>query len=185
MLHSLVKEMFTSHLERLSGLASLYRDGSPHWLPESEAWLIESEKLMARFRFAEGSRIAAARGNIAKAMDMPPGEGQSPRRQAERRCRAAAQEALDEAARLMTMRARQSEEKLQAFEEKLCEGVTAYLLQHPLVEDGITPTASGLWQGLKAYEATKALALYMETALGHQDREYLMENIREIWAGRS
>ena len=36
MLYSLIKEMFTSHLQGLPRLAGLQRDGSPHWLPEAE-----------------------------------------------------------------------------------------------------------------------------------------------------
>lgn len=183
MSHCLVKEMLASHLERLSALATLHRQGSSLWLPQVEAWLEEAEKLMARFRFAEGGVISAARGNIAKALDMPGAVEQNPRRQAERRCRAAAQEAVDEAARLLAERARRAEDALRAFEEKLCEGLTAYFLQHPPEEAGEKPTPSALWRGLKTCESTRALALYMEASLDRQDRLYLFERIQERLAG--
>ena len=38
MLHSLVKEVLFAHLEKLSGLASLYRQNAPFWLPLAERW---------------------------------------------------------------------------------------------------------------------------------------------------
>ncbi len=175
MSHCLVKEMFASHLEVLSRLATLHRQNNPAWLPQAEAWLEEAEKLMARFRFPEGGIIAAGRSGIAKALDMPgaPGGEGSSRRQREKRGRAAAQDALDEAARLLAQRARQAEDTLRAFEEKLCEGLTAYLLQHPTPE-GAPLMVPALWRGLKGCEATRALALYMETSLGRQDREYIL-----------
>ena len=85
----------------------------------------------------------------------------------------AAQDALDEASRLLAQRVRQAEDTLRAFEEKVCEGVTAFLLQNP-VPEGAQLTAAALWQGMRECDATRALVLYMETSLGHQDREYLI-----------
>lgn len=177
MLHSLVKEVLFAHLEKLSGLASLYRQSSPLWLPQAEQWLEEAETHMARFRFPEVGLIAAARGGIAKATDaLQPGEQHS-RRQAEKNRNAAAWAAVQETARLLTERARQSEDRLRAFEEKLCEGLTAYFLQHPVEEGGEKPGPAELWLGLKESEATGALALYVEASLASQDREYELERI--------
>ena len=182
MLYSLIKEMFTSHLQGLPRLAGLQRDGSPHWLPEAENWLEEAENLMGRFRFPEGGRIAIARGNIAKARDMPTGEGQHPRKQIERTIRRAAQEALEEAANLLTDRARTAEDRLQSFRDKLCEGITAYRVQLPADAETV-PAPSSLWRGLKGFEPARALLSYVEVSLGKQDIEYILLDICETWAG--
>ena len=167
MLYSLIKEMFTSHLQGLPRLAGLQRDGSPHWLPEAEKWLEEAENLMGRFRFPEGGRIAIARGNIAKARDMPTGEGQHPRKQIERTIRRAAQEALEEAANLLTDRARTAEDRLQSFRDKLCEGITAYRVQLPADAETV-PAPSSLWRGLKGFEPARAL-LMVHRAFANSD----------------
>lgn len=178
MLHSLVKEMLFAHLEKLSGPASLYRKNSPSWLPQAEYWLEEAQAHMIRFRFPEAGLIAAARGGIAKAGDAFQRGGLLSGRQTEKARNTAAWEAVQETARLLTERARQAEDWLRAFDDKLCEGLTTYFLQHPIdVENGEKPGPAGLWRGLKGCEATRALALYVETSLSSQDRQYLLERI--------
>jgi hypothetical protein len=177
MFHSLIKEMLFAHLEQIPTLASLYRQNAPSWLPQAEQWLAEAETRMARFRFPEVGVIAAARGDISKAQDALPIPELRSRRQEEKARNAAAWAAVDETARLITERSRQSENRLRAFEDKLCEGLTAYFLQHPREEGSEKPNPAGLWRGLKECEATKALALYVETSLGAQDREYLLEQV--------
>ena len=132
MLYSLIKEMFTSHLQGLPRLAGLQRDGSPHWLPEAEKWLEEAENLMGRFRFPEGGPDCHRTRQYCQS----PGHADR-RRTASQKAGSsalfaeAAQEALEEAANLLTDRARTAEDRLQSFRDKLCEGITAYRVQLP------------------------------------------------------
>lgn len=177
MLYSLVKEMLTSHLQQLSSLTNMYRRQDANWLNSAEIWLEEAEGLMGRFRFAEGGLIAVARGSIAKANDAVYPEGKNRRKQIVSASRAAAHNALEEAARLMSVRVSQAEERLQAFEDKLCEGMTAYMLENPETLNYVFTKPANLWTALKSNSATTALILYAEASIGMQDRMYLLENI--------
>jgi hypothetical protein len=177
MLHSLIREILFAHLEQLSGIASLYRENALTWMPQAERWLEEAETHMARFRFPEVGLIAAARGGLSKASDTFQSGERHSRRQEEKARNAAAWTAVQEASGLLTTRTRQAEDKLQVFDDKLCEGLTAYFLHHPAEEGGVRPNPAGLWRGLKEFEATRALALYVEASLAAQDREYLLERI--------
>ena len=178
MLQSLVKEILTDHLARLSDLATQYRRDAPAWPDAAEKWLEEAEKRLAQFRFPDAGLIAAARGGISKAVDSAKNTEQATRRQADRAGRAAAWEAVQEAARLLEQRAGQAEEKLRAFEDKLCEGLTAYFLQHPTPEDQ-PQTPEDIWLGLKRWDSTKPLSLYVEASLASHDRTYLLRRILE------
>ena len=178
MLQSLVKEVLTDHLALLSDLATQYRRDTPSWPATAERWLEEAEKRLAQFRFTEAGLIAAARGGIGKATDIMKNTEQATRRQVERAGRAATWEAVQEAARLLEQRAGQAEEKLRAFEDKLCEGLTAYFLQHPT--PGEQPqTPEEVWHGLKLWESTKPSSLYLEASLAQHDRIYLLRRILE------
>ena len=92
------------------------------------------------------------------------------------------QEALEEAANLLTDRARTAEDRLQSFRDKLCEGITAYRVQLPADAETV-PAPSSLWRGLKGFEPARALLSYVEVSLGKQDIEYILLDICETWAG--
>ncbi len=184
MLQSIIKEILTAHLARLSDLAAKYRRDEPSWPNEAEKWLEEAEKHLAQFRFPDAGLIAAARGGISKAADTARAGGQSTRRQAEKAGRATSWEAVQEAARLLEQHARQADEKLQTFEDKLCEGLTAYFLHHPAPGE-TRPQAEDVWQGIKTWDSTKPLALYVEASLGMQDRLYLLHRILSRFHSRT
>lgn len=138
---------------------------------------------MSALRLPEGAELSVLRGRIIQVQDriVRTDPGQSLRSQVRRGRNTAAAEALGRAEEILRRRVQAAEERLKHFEDKLCEGVTAFLLQNKLPEE----TSGGLrqswlnqvWNEFKQFQPTRPLALYLHTALPSVDRLYLLDAI--------
>jgi hypothetical protein len=175
------------HIERLgprlASLAALmdsYQRGEPEFPDAALRWLDETEKTMASLRLTEASELSALRGTVLKTKDDLSTREKRPARSAIRSARnAAAVDALSRAEEFVRERVRESEHRLDQFEEKLCEGMTALLLQVALPNPGIEGTTRlrQTWRLLQQQDCTKALAIYLDASLSMVDRLYLLDRV--------
>lgn len=175
-------EKLGAQLGTLSPLLDRYQRADPLFADLALKWLEEAEKAMGTLRLPEGAEMSALRGRILKAADSLPAEENRPSRVAMRRARdAAAAEALERAESILRRRVLAAEERLKFFEEKLCEGLTAFLLQNDLPARGPAHQVwlLRIWEAFRQFQATRPLAVYMAASLSSTDRCYLLDQVLE------
>lgn len=180
-------EKLGGHLALLAPLLDKYQRNEPSFPDETLKWLEEAEKTMSMLRLPEGGEMSALRGRILKAADALPAEDGRPARSAVRRARSAgAAEALDRAESVLRRRVLAAEERLKFFDEKLCEGMTAFLLQNGLPAKGAAHQGwlMEVWDQFRQFEATRPLALYMAASLSQTDRCYVLDRVLSRVTGR-
>jgi hypothetical protein len=173
-------EKLGAQLATLSPLFGRYQRSDPLFAEGALQWLEEAEKAMSTLRLPEGAEMSALRGRILKAPDALPAGESRPTRAALRRARdSAAAEALERAESILRRRVLAAEERLKFFEEKLCEGVTAFLMQNELPPRGPAHQAWLLrvWESFRQFAATRPLAVYMAASLASTDRCYLLDQV--------
>jgi len=124
--------------------------------------------------------MSALRGRILKAPDALPAEDGRPKRAAVRRAQnAAAAEALERAETILRRRLLEAEERLQHFEDKLCEGITAFLLQNSLPKQTSPHEVwlNQIWNRFRQFQATRPLAIYIAASLTKVDRCYILDHV--------
>lgn len=170
----------SEHLEGLAPLLDSYRDGKLDYPERALAWLSEAEQLMGRLRLRQGAEMSALRSRILKAEDALRMADSEAGRSAVRRARnAATSEALERAETILRERVSAAEERLTMFEDKLCEGFTAFLLQAALPEKDVPHMQwlDKIWQALNGLDATRPLALYFAASLAPMDRSYILDRV--------
>ncbi|MBX3738298.1 MAG: hypothetical protein KF715_16505 [Candidatus Didemnitutus sp.] len=174
------QEKLGERLATLRPLMDKYQRGEPTFPSEALKWLDEAEKAMGTLRLPEGAEMSALRGRILRAADALPAEDGHPSRAAMRRAQqAAAAEALTRAEEVLRQRVTAAEERLKFFEEKLCEGLTAFVVQNGMPPRTTEHQASLLriWELLRQFSATRPLAIYMSASLSQTDRCYLLDRV--------
>jgi hypothetical protein len=169
-----------SCLSTLAPLIDGYRNGNPSFPDDTLKWLEEAEKTMSTSRLPEGAEMSALRGRILKVPDALPADEGRPKRTAVRRARnAAAAEALERAEAILRRRVLDAEERLRHFEDKLCEGLTAFLLQNSLPERSLPHQVwlNQIWTGFQKFQATRPLAIYIAASLSKVDRNYILDRV--------
>lgn len=173
-------QKLSQELETLGPLMDLYQAGDYAFPEHSLKWLADAEKTLSSLRVPEGAELATLRGRILKVADtFAATEGQGKRSQLQRARNAAAADALDRAETILRNRLLTAEERLRLFEEKLCEGMTALLLQTSLPEK-CKPRNEWLnrvWDLLRTQPPTRPLATYLAASLGTIDRSYLLHRV--------
>ncbi|MCX6678716.1 MAG: hypothetical protein NTU95_12360 [Methanothrix sp.] len=173
-------EKLGSQLSKLAQLMDKYQRGEPSFADDALKWLEESEKTISTLRLPEGSEMSALRGRIIKAASVSSNTEGHSTRGAQRLARgAAAAESLERAEAIMRGRLHSSEERLRLFEEKLCEGMTALMLQTPLPEKTL-PNMERLkyvWELLREQQSTRPLALYLAASLSPSDRSFILDRV--------
>lgn len=168
-------EKLGSQLSKLTLLMDKYQRGEPGFADDVLEWLEESEKAMSILRLPEGSEMSVLRGRIMKAAHVS-----NSTRKVQRQARdIAAAESLERAEAIMRGRLHSSEERLQFFEEKLCEGMTALMLQRPLPEKTL-PNMEQLrivWELLRQEKSTRPLSLYLAASLSPSDRSFILNKV--------
>lgn len=183
MIHVLTIEKIRGQLAHLPSLLERYQRGDLDFPDITVAWLETVEKELGNLRLTELSELAILRGRVLKAAEET-GLADSPigGKRAHQRARrnTAAVESADRAESILRNRIQQSETRLQAFEDKLCEGLTAFLLENPLTGDAGPSSESqlrNLWQSLAQYAPTRPLIIYLSVALASTDRFYLLGQV--------
>ena len=173
-------DKLSSCLSTLAPLMDHYQNGKPGFPDETLKWLENAEKTMSMLRLPDGAEISALRGRILRASDALPTDDGRPKRTAVQRARnAAAAEALERAEAILRRRLLDAEERLKQFEDKLCEGITAFLLQNSLPKR-VSPHQvwlNQIWTSFNRYQATRPLAIYIAASLSQVDRSYLLDRV--------
>lgn len=180
MILSVQIERLAPHLQALAPLLDAYQKGEPSFPDRALAWLSEVERTMAGVQLRQGSEISSLRGRIIKAADaLVSGPEKPPRSQVRSARNAAAAEALERAEDILRTITEANQERLQRFEDKLCEGMTALALQVdiPAPNGASTAWLNEVWRLLRAQDATRPLYLYLSTSLSMVDRLYIMESV--------
>jgi len=165
-----------SCLSTLAPLMDRYQNGKPSFPDDTLKWLEDAEKTMSM----DGAEMSALRGRILRASDALPTDDGRPKRAAVRRARnAAAAEALGRAEEILRRRLLDAEERLRHFEDKLCEGITAFLLQNSLPEKTSTHQVwlNQTWTQFKQFQATRPLATYIAASLAKLDCSYILDRV--------
>ncbi len=173
-------EKISACLSFFAPLMDQYQRGEVNFPDNALKWLEEAEKTMSSLRLSEGSEMSSLRGRILKAMDALRKGDAKPAHSTLRRARnVAAAEALDRAEAILRDRLLASEERLKFFEDKLCEGITAFVVQNPL-PNSISPYQAWLllvWNRLCQFQATRPLTLYLATSLSQPDRIFILNKV--------
>jgi len=173
-------EKLGSCLQTVASLMDRYQHGEPGFPNDTLKWLENAEKTMSMLRLAEGSEMSALRGRILKAPDALPVEDGRPKRASVRRAQnAAAAEALERAESILRRRLLEAEDRLQRFEDKLCEGITAFLLQNSLPKKTSPHEVwlNHIWKQFHQFQATRPLATYIAASLTKVDRCYILDRV--------
>lgn len=167
-------------LNSFAPLMDRYQRGEVNFPDDALKWLEEAEKTMSALRLPDGAEMSSLRGRILKAADALATDDAKPPRSAVRRARnAAAADALDRAEAILRNRLLTAEERLKLFEDKLCEGMTAFLLQN-LLPDTVAPHQTWLllvWDRLRQFQATRPLTLYLAVSLSQVDRSFILDRV--------
>lgn len=169
----------TNYLKTLAPLIDRYQSGEPNFADGALEWLEEAEKMMSKMRLSEGSEMSALRSRIIRSVDTSILEGKETRSKMRKSRNVAAAEALDRAESILRSRLLASEERLRFFEEKLCEGMTALLLQTQLPEKKKVDTEliNLVWNQLRQEQSTRPLALYITASLTPSDRSFILYRV--------
>ncbi|MCA9720424.1 MAG: hypothetical protein KC468_37525 [Myxococcales bacterium] len=167
--------------EQLRGLAPIvdrYEAGDPEFPRATAAWLRDAERLMASHKLPEGAELPALRASIAAAADqVRADEGRAYRRRA---ANVAAASALERAEQLLREQHQRAARRLEHFEEKLIEAVTAAviidLVQRPPAKRW-EEWLHKVWAELTAHTATRPTTVYIATSLSSPDRLYILDRV--------
>lgn len=179
MILAVQEEKLTSYLKTLAPLIDQYQNGEPAFADNALKWLEEAEKIMSQLRLPEGSEMSSLRSRIIKAVDVPTPESKLTRSQLRKARNAAAAEALERAEVIIRGRLLPASERLHFFEEKLCEGITALLLQMQLPENNgsYAEWLDLIWDQLRLEQSTRPLALYITASLTPFDRRVVLDRV--------
>lgn len=174
-------EKITEFLATLSPLIDEYKAGNYAFAVRAIDWLQGAEDLMSSLRLPEGAEMSSLRGQILKAGDIAKDdEGRRTRAAIRRSCNAAAADALERAECILRRRVVEADEKLQHFEEKLSEAVTAAVLVEAFPYPPVAPRQAWLeqvWSGLSRHQSIRPTTIYLATSLLASDRLYLLDRI--------
>ncbi|NJC87481.1 MAG: hypothetical protein FIA97_13335 [Methylococcaceae bacterium] len=180
MILSMQNEKLSPHLQDLAPLLDAYQKGDPAFPDAALKWLSEVEKTMSSVRLREGSEISTLRGRILKASDALNAGGEKPPRSQVKSARnVAAAEALERGEEILRTIIQTNQERLQRFEDKLCEGMTALalLVEIPLRQDSTTQWLTAVWRLLRSQDSTRPLATYLAASLNGVDRLFILEAV--------
>lgn len=173
-------ERLEPSLEDLARLMELYRNGDYTFPDAAVKWLDEAEKMLAVLRVTGSSELATLKGRVIKAPEVLHTDIEKPSRSRVRATRnVAAMEALERGETILREALTEARERLDRFEEKLCEGLTALCLQVELPPLCSPRSAwlSQVWRVLADTAPTKPLSLYLAASLSMVDRLYLLDRV--------
>lgn len=169
-------------LASLRPLIDSYKEGAFGFSEKTIAWLEGAESVMSQLKLPEGSEMSALRGEILqKADEYYPPDSRPTRTERRKAGNAAAAQALSRAESVIRGRLLSGEERLQQFEDKLCEGLTAFLLENGLPDKSErgdhNEWLKQIWGQICEYQATRPLTIYLSAALTVYDRLYILDRV--------
>jgi len=173
-------EKIRAHLVSYPALIDQYRRKESTFPDHAVAWIEEAEKLMSMLQLPDSTELSSLRGRVLKVEDSLRTGDEPPSRAAIRRAgNAAAADSLERAEAILRGRLTAAEDRLRMFEDKLCEGMTAFLLQNALPPMGGSRHGwlVRVWSQFAQFSATRPLSLYLAASLAEVDRCYIMENV--------
>lgn len=173
-------EVLRSHLSTLAPLIDKYQRGDMDFSDQALVWLEEAEKSMSSLHLSRGSEMSSLRGSILGAADALLSRDEYTRRGQIRKARAlAAVESLRRAEEIMRQDLLSAQERLKFFEDKLAEGMTAFVLQNSLPPGAGNSWLDQVWREFSQNESTRALASYIVASLSPYDRSYILIQVME------
>lgn len=167
-------------LSRVNFLINLYQNGDMSFPLKTLRWLEEAEKGMSEMKIPEGAEMSSLRGSIIKVEDKMKAEDKMVKRsEIKAAVNNAAAEAISRTEEILRERMLESEAILKEFQNKLCEGMTAFLLQNEIPQKGVSYNnwLNLIWNMMCDQQATKPLTLYIKSSLSSFDRYYILNNI--------
>jgi len=174
-----LKEL-TERLATISPLVDLYKKGDTTFPDKVIIWLEKTEKMMSQLHLPEGSEMSSLRSRILKNNDILRTGSDKPNRSELRKSRnAEAASSLERGEEILRIRLSLTEERLVRFEDKLCEGITALLLEKSLPpnQGDYTQWIKQIWLMIPQQPSTKALAIYLSASLSSYDRSYILDRV--------
>lgn len=164
----------------ISSLIDLYKKGDSTFPNHVVEWLEETERVMSRLHLSEGGEMSVLRSRVLKFSDVYRHGSERPSQSAIRKGKnAEAATVLERAEEILRTAISSSEERLLQFENKLCEGMTAFLLENALPPQSVDYMSwlNQIWGMINVQASTKALALYINASLVSYDRTYILEKV--------
>ena len=174
-----IKEL-NEQLALVSPMVDLYKKGDATFPDKVIGWLESTEKTMSQLHLPEGSEMSSLRSKILKNGDiLRTGDNRATRSELRKSRNAEAASSLERAEEIIRLRLRMSEDRLTEFENKLCEGITAFLLENELPPNhgNYTYWIQQIWELFAHQQSTKALAIYLSASLAAFDRMFIMERV--------
>ena len=176
----MIVEQLGTQVKMVAPLVDIYKRGDVSFAERVIDWLEKTESLMSKLHLKEGGEMSVLRSKILKFSDVYRPSVEKPTQSMIRKGRLAeAAAALERAEEILRVRIRESEERLSQFENKLCEGLTAFLLENTFPENNGNYMAwlNLVWSMIRNQPSTRALAIYISASLVSYDRTYILENV--------
>jgi len=135
---------------------------------------------MSKLHLSEGGEMSVLRSRILKFTDLYRPVDERLTQSALRKGKnAETASVVERAEEIIRMAIQESEQRLLQFENKLCEGMTAFLLENELPPQGLNYMTwlNQIWVMIKAQDSTKALAMYISASLVAYDRTYILDKV--------
>ena len=174
------KQKLEEVLATVSPLMDKYQRREQSFPDDVTKWLEDAEKTMSQLRLPEGSEMSVLRGRITKSVEVA--QVKESTRAAVRLARTVtAAEALERAEEILRQKMLAAEERLRMFEDKVCEGMTAFLLQNETPDRDSSPNEwlGAIWKQFSAFQATRPLAIYLSASLSYTDRLFILGRVLE------
>ena len=180
MIHCMVIEELEKCSEQISVLVDLYKNGDSRFSKLVINWLEQNEEIMSRLHLSQGGEMSVLRSRILKFSDVyRSSEERLTQSKLRKGKNAEAASVVERAEEIIRYAIQESEQRLLQFENKLCEGITAFLLENELPPQGHSYVAwlNQIWMMLKEQGSTKALVMYIGISLGAYDRTYILNKV--------
>ncbi len=169
-------EMIHEQLRGLAPLVDRYEAGDLEFPRATAEWLRGAERVLAMHRTPEGAELPALRASIIAAGEQARGdETRATRRRA---ANVAAAKSIERAEELLREQHQRAARRLEHFEEKLIEAVTAAVLIGLIPFPPTDPWEEWLgrvWTSLVAHKATRPTTVYIASSLSSPDRLYILD----------
>lgn len=170
-------ERLRDQLQSLRALVALFEAGRLDFVGAALDWLTQVERLLRELRSSDASEVVSLRASVlaatARRGDGPAGG----RRRAEA---LSALDALRRVEELLRTRLVGNETRVDTFEDKLIEAVSALAILGELPNgDGQSPEdwARSVWQALSSHQTTRPTSVWLAASMGAADRLVLLDRI--------
>tara|TARA_B110000908_G_scaffold59738_1_gene72486 strand:- start:399 stop:977 length:579 start_codon:yes stop_codon:yes gene_type:complete len=161
-------------------LIDMYKKGDSNFSRHVIEWLEKNEEIMSKLHLSEGGEMSVLRSRILKFTDVyRPADERLTQSALRKGKNAETASVVERAEEIIRIAIQESEERLLQFENKLCEGMTAFLLENELPPQGRNYMGwlNQIWQMIKAQGSTRALAMYISASLVAYDRTYILDKV--------